>query len=104
MMAIRGLKVKTSPPLLCWCSTQYSCRSLASSFTKNSIPVLRVDAQITVIDAALKGYLKWVSNLGEEPQQNVRISSYAFRWKLNSVSRSAITTACKTSLRIGVEM
>lgn len=55
-----------------------SCHSLASTFTKNSIPVLRVDAQITVVDAALKGYLKWVSNLGEEPQQNVSISSCAF--------------------------
>lgn len=40
------------------------------TFTKNSPPVLRADAQITVIDAALKGYLKWVSGHGSEPEED----------------------------------
>ncbi|KAF2277539.1 uncharacterized protein EI97DRAFT_374586 [Westerdykella ornata] len=31
------------------------------TFSKSSMPVLRVDAHVTIIDAALKGYLKWLS-------------------------------------------
>ncbi|KAH7393781.1 armadillo-type protein [Phaeosphaeria sp. MPI-PUGE-AT-0046c] len=42
------------------------------AFTKNSPTVLRVDAQITVIDAALKGYLKWLSSHGENMQEDER--------------------------------
>lgn len=42
----------------------------AHHFAKYSIPVLRVDAQITVIDAALKGYLKWLSTHGSDPQND----------------------------------
>jgi exportin-5 len=42
------------------------------TFTKNSATVLRVDAQITVIDAALKGYLKWLQNHGENMQEDER--------------------------------
>ncbi|GME51099.1 ARM repeat-containing protein [Neofusicoccum parvum] len=40
------------------------------TFAKNSPPVLRADAQITVIDAALKGYLKWIAGHGSEPQED----------------------------------
>jgi exportin-5 len=43
-----------------------------STFSKNSATVLRVDAQITVIDAALKGYLKWLSSHGENMQEDER--------------------------------
>ncbi|ORY09735.1 armadillo-type protein [Clohesyomyces aquaticus] len=43
-----------------------------STFDKNSIPVLLVDAQATVIDAGLKGYLKWLSHHGEDPQEDER--------------------------------
>ncbi|PVH96608.1 ARM repeat-containing protein [Periconia macrospinosa] len=39
-------------------------------FAKNSPPVLQVDAQVTIIDAALKGYLKWLSTHGENPQED----------------------------------
>ncbi|KAF2679146.1 ARM repeat-containing protein [Lentithecium fluviatile CBS 122367] len=42
------------------------------NFTKHSPPVLRVDAQVTIIDAALKGYLKWLSTHGAEPQEDER--------------------------------
>ncbi|KAH5342083.1 hypothetical protein HBI60_216870 [Parastagonospora nodorum] len=42
------------------------------TFTKNSPTVLRVDAQITVIDAALKGYLKWLASHGENMQEDER--------------------------------
>ncbi|KAJ4348535.1 karyopherin [Didymosphaeria variabile] len=42
------------------------------NFTKHSAPVLKVDAQVTIIDAALKGYLKWLSTHGNEPQEDER--------------------------------
>ncbi|KAF1977272.1 ARM repeat-containing protein [Bimuria novae-zelandiae CBS 107.79] len=42
------------------------------NFTKHSAPVLKVDTQVTVIDAALKGYLKWLSTHGDEPQEDER--------------------------------
>lgn len=42
------------------------------TFTKHSAPVLKVDAQVTIIDAALKGYLKWLSTHGNEPQEDER--------------------------------
>ncbi|KAF1946379.1 ARM repeat-containing protein [Clathrospora elynae] len=42
------------------------------TFTKNSWPVLQVDAQVTVIEAALKGYMKWIQAQGEEAQDNER--------------------------------
>ena len=42
------------------------------TFLKQSQPVLQVDAQVTVIDAALKGYLKWLSIQGSDPQEDER--------------------------------
>lgn len=44
---------------------------VAQNYSKTSIPVLRVDAQFTVVDAALKGYIKWRSNHGAKPQEDV---------------------------------
>jgi exportin-5 len=46
------------------------------TFTKNSPAVLRVDAQVTVIDAALKGYLKWLTSK--------RTSERGIPWKTRS--------------------
>ncbi|KAF2259938.1 ARM repeat-containing protein [Lojkania enalia] len=43
------------------------------NFSRYSTPVLRVDAQVTVIDAALKGYLKWLSTHGDNPQEEDRL-------------------------------
>jgi exportin-5 len=40
------------------------------AFTKNSPQVLQVDAQVTVIEAALKGYMKWQQGQGEDAQGN----------------------------------
>ena len=42
-------------------------RHLAATYSKNSMPVLRVDAHATVIEAALKGYVKWRGRQGELP-------------------------------------
>ncbi|CAN9390301.1 unnamed protein product [Alternaria alternata] len=42
------------------------------TFTKNSPQVLQVDAQVTVIEAALKGYMKWQQGQGEDAQDNER--------------------------------
>lgn len=40
-----------------------------SNFSKSSLPVLRFDAEVTVIDATLKGYLKWVTSHGTNLQE-----------------------------------
>ncbi|KAF2752180.1 ARM repeat-containing protein [Sporormia fimetaria CBS 119925] len=37
------------------------------TFSKSSMPVLRVDAHVTIIDAGLKGFLKWLVGHGREP-------------------------------------
>ncbi|KAF2196511.1 ARM repeat-containing protein [Delitschia confertaspora ATCC 74209] len=44
------------------------------NFSKHSTSVLRVDAQVTVIDAALKGYLKWldIQGINRDPRQDER--------------------------------
>jgi exportin-5 len=42
------------------------------TFSKNSPSVLQVDAQVTVIDAAIKGYLKWLNTQGEDMQEDER--------------------------------
>ena len=36
----------------------------AAAYTKTSVPLLRLDAQFNVIEAALKGCLKWLTHLG----------------------------------------
>ena len=44
-------------------------------FSKNSMSVILVDAHLTVIDAAVKGYHRWLETLEErDPQQNVSLS------------------------------
>jgi exportin-5 len=35
------------------------------------MPILRVDSNFTVIEAALKGYMKWRASHGSKPQQDV---------------------------------
>jgi exportin-5 len=35
------------------------------------MPILRVDAQFTVVEAALKGYMKWRAVHGSDPQHDV---------------------------------
>ncbi|KAL3426143.1 nuclear import and export protein [Phlyctema vagabunda] len=42
----------------------------AAGYSKNSIPVLRVDQNFTVVEAALKGYMKWRSVHGSKTQQD----------------------------------
>ncbi|KAK8254364.1 armadillo-type protein [Phyllosticta capitalensis] len=45
------------------------------AFHKNSAPILRADAQITVIDAALKGYLRGLNgHHGEPPKDEAAVS------------------------------
>jgi exportin-5 len=46
---------------------------LAEKYSKTSIPVLRVDAHFTVVEAALKGYMKWRSTHGSKLQEDVRL-------------------------------
>jgi exportin-5 len=39
-----------------------------ATYSKSSFPVLRVDAHFTVVEAALKGYIKWRQAHGSKPQ------------------------------------
>lgn len=41
-----------------------------STYTKSSGSLLRLDAHLTVVEAALKGYSKWVVNHGKAPQKD----------------------------------
>lgn len=44
----------------------------AANYNKHSMPVLRVDAQFTVIESALKGYTKWRSSAASKEEQTER--------------------------------
>jgi len=41
-----------------------------ATYSKTSLIVLRVDSQFTVVEAALKGYMKWRAGHGSKPQQD----------------------------------
>ncbi|THV49418.1 hypothetical protein BGAL_0196g00160 [Botrytis galanthina] len=44
---------------------------LVENYSKTSIAVLRVDKNFTVVEAALKGYMKWRAGHGSDPQRDV---------------------------------
>jgi hypothetical protein len=46
--------------------------NLAQAYSKTSMPVLRIDAHSAVVEAALKGYMKWRSTHGSKLQEDVR--------------------------------
>jgi exportin-5 len=35
------------------------------------MPFMKVDAGVTVVEAALRGYMRWVASHGSTPQQDV---------------------------------
>jgi len=45
---------------------------IVATYVKNSVAVLRVDSNFTVVESALKGYIKWRAGHGAKPQQDVR--------------------------------
>lgn len=53
---------------------------IATNYSKHSMPVLRVDAQFTVIEAALKGYVKWRSNPSKSEENSVRTPTYSINY------------------------
>jgi exportin-5 len=40
------------------------------NYSKTSLPILRVDGQFTVVEATLKGYMKWRASSGRRPQED----------------------------------
>lgn len=40
------------------------------TYTRHSIPILKVDSYFTSVEAALKGYMRWKSTHGSRPQQD----------------------------------
>ena len=56
------------------------------------MPVLQVDAHFTVVEAALKGYMKWRSAHGSKPQQDVQRLRWLFlKCKANSIQEQERT-------------
>jgi len=54
-----------------------------SNYSKNSIPVLTIDTHATVIETALRGYVKWRTvraQTPEEEQKMVAIEAYFEKW------------------------
>ncbi|KAK0610469.1 armadillo-type protein [Bombardia bombarda] len=54
-----------------------------ANYSKNSMPVLRVDAHSTVVEAALKGYTKWRKNRTQSPEDEqtvTNIEAYFEEW------------------------
>ena len=55
-----------------------------STFNKNSIIALQVDAHVTVTEAALKGYAKWTAQLCDDPERmekdRYRMEDYFEQW------------------------
>ncbi|CAK7266213.1 karyopherin [Sporothrix epigloea] len=57
-----------------------------TNYNKNSMPVLRVDAHFTVVDAALKGFMKWRAStassdgLAEKQQQRAVLEAEFEAW------------------------
>ncbi|KAJ9134810.1 Nuclear import and export protein Msn5 [Pleurostoma richardsiae] len=55
-----------------------------STYTKNSMPYLRVDGQLTVIESALKGYVKWRAGSRDAAeryeQQRQQVEQYLESW------------------------
>jgi len=49
-------------------------RFQVEAYVKNSSTYLRLDAVLTIVEAALKGFMKWLSSLGSDAdQEDVRI-------------------------------
>lgn len=55
-----------------------------STFVKNSITALQIDAYVSVTEAALKGYLKWSAQLCDDPHKmdkdRHRVEDYFEQW------------------------
>ncbi|GBF62964.1 hypothetical protein TMEN_5574 [Trichophyton mentagrophytes] len=63
-----------------------------ATFQKQSIPALRADIQFTVVEAMLKGYLKWKGSLGSNPQQDEQqrldLESALENWAMGLMNRN----------------
>jgi len=40
------------------------------TYRKNSGPFLQLDAHFTVVEASLRGYMKWIDTIGKNPAVN----------------------------------
>lgn len=71
------------------------------TYSKHSMPVLRVDARFTVIEACLKGYTKWRKHHKDEPDHVSPMSSVWLTLVLTS-DRSSSVLSWKQIWRLGV--
>lgn len=59
------------------------------NYDKNNLPFLKVDAQFTVVEAALKGYMKWVDHSQEPGMVGSPYSIHLVGLKLTSNRKTA---------------
>lgn len=66
------------------------------AYSKTAVPVLRIDAQFSVIEAALKGYSRWLSAPGNgQVVRNTKLWSSC--WADNVIGKSARYLELKSS-------
>ncbi|RPB21450.1 hypothetical protein L211DRAFT_435819 [Terfezia boudieri ATCC MYA-4762] len=60
------------------------------NYDKNNLPFLKVDAQFTVVEAALKGYMKWVDHSQDPGMENSRVEleMHLERWCETLITRT----------------
>lgn len=54
------------------------------TYSKTSVPVLRIDAQCSVIEAALKGYARWLS--APDSGQNVLYANLRTLYRIDHIT------------------
>lgn len=90
--------------LVCSCIFLYDIHTdirKVESYSKISMPILQVDAQFTVVEAALKGYMKWRMSHSKISQEDVSIQIPASLCMLNGF-RNVSGTRWRQILKHGV--
>lgn len=78
------------------------------NYDKRSIPIMRFDTQFTVVEAALKGYSKWVSSRGRRPQEDEQerqaLEQHLEAWAIHLMGRTFEDPTIKQKvMRLAVE-
>lgn len=54
-------------------------QALVATYKRNSLSFLMVDTQLSFVEAALKGYTRWETGHGSDPQEDVCLPSGSWR-------------------------
>lgn len=67
------------------------------------MPVLRTDAHFTVVEATLKGYIKWKSSHGSKPLQDVKHSTGCTSESYAEINQEQERTAMENNIEAWCE-